>query len=199
MARGHRVKNKVRELRKAKGMTQEQLAEKVGVHFTTIAKIERAERGLSVDMLAALARALGVAPIEIIGEGGGNGLPPMRMVPLLGRIAAGNWREAINDPDGSIPVPGAGENAFALRPDGDSMNLLVGDNAIIVIDPDDMELRDGSVYAMLNGDGESTFKRFRTGPMRLEPVSSNPEHKPILLGQEPFTVIGRVTYQLSSL
>lgn len=200
VARAHRVKNNVRDLRKARGMTQEQLAARVGVHFTTIAKLERAERGMSMDMLASLSRALGVAPIEIISEESASlKQPPMRMVPMLGRIAAGSWRKAIHDPDGAVPVPGAGENAFALTPDGDSMDMLVGPDALIVVDPDDQELREGKIYAVLNGDGESTFKRFRTDPLRLEPVSSNPEHQPILLGQQHFTVIGRIVWQVSAL
>jgi len=199
MARAHQVKNNVRDLRKARNLTQDQLAERIGVHFTTIAKIERAERGLSMNMLAALSRALGVPPIEIIGESVTAGAPQMRSVPLIGRIAAGNWKEAIQDPNGFVMVPGAGENAFALQPDGDSMDLLVGPDAVIVVEPDDKELRDGKIYAVLNSAGESTFKRFRTDPLRLEPVSSNPEHQPILLGQEPFTVIGRVAWQVSAL
>ena len=199
MARAHRVKNNVRDLRKARGLTQEQLAERVGVHFTTIAKLERAERGLSMDMLAALSRALGVAPIEIIGEGTASKQAPMRMVPMIGNAPAGSWREAVDSPIGAVPVPSAGENAFALTPEADSVDKLVGPDAVIVVDPDDVELRDGKVYAVLDGDGESTFKRFRTEPLRLEPVSSNPDHQPLLLGQKPFTIIGRLVWQVSAL
>ena len=57
--------------------------------------------------------------------------------------------------------------------------------------PDDFELRDGKFYAVMK-DGETTFKRFRANPARLEPCSSNPAHGAIAIGREPFTVIGRV-------
>jgi repressor LexA len=74
------------------------------------------------------------------------------------------------------------------------MNLLADEDSYIVIDPDQNMLERRRIYAVRNQDGEATFKRFRADPPRLEPMSSNPEHKPIPVGAEPFTVIGRVTY-----
>jgi repressor LexA len=195
--------NKVRQVRKAKGLTMEQLGERVGellgrpVHFTTIAKIERSKRGLSGEMLSLISQALDVSPAELVEQ-----MPQtiaVRMVPLIGTIAAGNWREAVLQPEGYIPAPVRSNNTFALRPEGDSMNKVVGEDAIIIVDPDDLDLMEGRLYAIMNGAGETTFKRYRTNPPRLEPVSSNPEHKPIPIGREPFTVVGRVIWQGSSL
>jgi len=199
MARAHRVKNNLRHLRKEKGLTMEQLAEKVGVHFTTIAKIERHERGLSIDMLAALSRALGVLPIEILGNGASADPRPIRMVPLISASSAANWREAISDPEGALPCPDAGENAFAITLTEGELNSIIGNDAIVVIDPDDVDLRDGKIYSMVDGTGGPTFKRFHMNPLRLEPVSSNPGQKTVVIGQEPFTIIGRATWQISSL
>ncbi|HEX2594786.1 MAG TPA: XRE family transcriptional regulator [Rhizomicrobium sp.] len=188
---------RIRLLRREKGLSMEQLGNLIGVHFTTIAKIERSMRGLSSDLRDQIAKALDVAPGDIV-----DGAPkhkPVTMVPLLGRIAAGSWKEAVaaGDPEAWLPAPGSGPNAFGLIPDGDSMDLVVGPNSMIVVDPDQFELLDGRIYAIQNGEGESTFKRFRSDPPRLEPCSSNPMHKEIVLGREPFTVIGRVTWQAS--
>lgn len=178
-------------------MTMQELGEKAGMHYTTVAKLERSQRGLKLGYLASIAAALGVRPGDLLGEA--TSVLPMRMVPLVGRIAAGNWAEAVEDAQGMVPAPVGGPNAFALRPDGDSMDLIVGPDAYIVVDPDDFELRDGRVFAMKNGDGETTFKKFRMEPPRLEPCSSNPAHKPIPLGREPLTTIGRVIWQGSEL
>ena len=195
--------NRVREIRKSKGLTMEQLAERVGLalnkptHFTTIAKIERSQRQISGEMLRAISVALDVNPEQIV-----TVTPPtiaVRMIPVVGKIAAGNWREAVRDPSGYIAAPVRSGNAFALKPDGDSMNLVVGEDAVIVVDPDDLDLTDGRLYAIMNGGGETTFKRYRAQPPRLEPVSSNPIHEPIAIGREPFTVIGRVIWQGSAL
>lgn len=124
----------------------------------------------------------------------------MRRVPLIGRIPQGNWREAIQDPIDLIPTTKGGSDTFALVPEGDSMNLVVKDpNAVIFIDPDDRVLVHEKYYAMMNGEGEATFKQYLDAPPRLAPCSSNPIHKEMLLGEEPITVIGRVIGQQSDL
>jgi len=46
--------------RKTKGLTQEQLAEKMEVNYETIGRIENANTGMSLDMLFELSGALGV-------------------------------------------------------------------------------------------------------------------------------------------
>lgn len=53
----------VQELRKAKGMTQQELAISAGIKISTLQKIERAETlppGTSVEVAVRIARALGV-------------------------------------------------------------------------------------------------------------------------------------------
>ncbi|MDO4256347.1 MAG: helix-turn-helix transcriptional regulator [Kocuria sp.] len=51
---------RLRELRHNRGLTQEQLAEQLGVTPRYLAGIERGERNLSLDTLDALAKGLGV-------------------------------------------------------------------------------------------------------------------------------------------
>jgi transcriptional regulator with XRE-family HTH domain len=53
-------------LRVKRGLTQEQLAEAAGMHRTFIGCLERGERGVNVDRLPDLARALGVEEHELI-------------------------------------------------------------------------------------------------------------------------------------
>ena len=54
------------ELRKSKGFTQAQLAEKVGADQSDISKIERGERRLDVVELIYICKALGVSAKEFI-------------------------------------------------------------------------------------------------------------------------------------
>ena len=79
------------------------------------------------------------------------------------------------------------------------MNLLIEPDGYVVVDPDMRDLIDGKVYAVMNGSAETTVKRYRENPPRLVPCSSNPEHKDIAIGREPFTVIGRVVFRASEL
>jgi SOS-response transcriptional repressor LexA len=74
------------------------------------------------------------------------------------------------------------------------MDKLVGEDGLIIVDPDQRDLINGKLYCVRNIAGEATFKRYRADPPQLEPMSSNPYHTAIPLGREPFIVIGRVTY-----
>lgn len=58
IAFGHRV----RALRQACGLSQEQLAEQAGLHRTYVSSLERGQRNVGLDNIMALARALGVPP-----------------------------------------------------------------------------------------------------------------------------------------
>lgn len=187
--------NRIKELRQAKGLSLEEVGARMRADLTasTISKLENRRMALSLDYLVDIASVLEVPPSEIIQSFGISGI---RTIPVAGRIAAGNWRESVQMSDESISVPQhlAGSSLFALRPFGDSMDRLVQDGGFIVVDPEDRELRDRKFYAVANGDGETTFKQFSANPMQLLPCSTNPEHQPIPLGSEPFTVIGRVIY-----
>jgi len=52
---------RVRQLRLARGLSQEELASKVSVHRTYLGSIERGERNPSLKNIAAIAEALGVS------------------------------------------------------------------------------------------------------------------------------------------
>ena len=49
---------RVRELRKAKGYSQEEFAHECGVHRTYMGDVERGERNVSIDNIAKIAAAL---------------------------------------------------------------------------------------------------------------------------------------------
>jgi transcriptional regulator with XRE-family HTH domain len=51
---------RIRVLRKARGMSQEKLAERAGLHFTYVGGVERGERNISVKNLWKIARGLKV-------------------------------------------------------------------------------------------------------------------------------------------
>jgi transcriptional regulator with XRE-family HTH domain len=56
----------VRRLRDAKGFSQEELAERSGLHRNYIGGIERGERNVGITALIRLARGLGLHPSEIL-------------------------------------------------------------------------------------------------------------------------------------
>ncbi len=59
----------LREIRRAKGLSQEKLAELCGLHRTYVGSVERAERNVSIDNIEKLANALQVK-VRNLFEGG---------------------------------------------------------------------------------------------------------------------------------
>ena len=55
-----RFGNKIRELRKEKNLSQEELAEKANLHRTYIGMIERAEKNITLINIEKLAKALNI-------------------------------------------------------------------------------------------------------------------------------------------
>ena len=57
---------RVRELRKAKGLTQEQLSLEIFADNSYIANIENAHRDIPLSRIRLIAKALGVEPYELL-------------------------------------------------------------------------------------------------------------------------------------
>jgi transcriptional regulator with XRE-family HTH domain len=64
------VGRRVRELRTARGLSQEALAAEAGLHRNYVGSIERGEREVGISALAALASALGVSLHEFFASFG---------------------------------------------------------------------------------------------------------------------------------
>jgi transcriptional regulator with XRE-family HTH domain len=60
--------DRVRMLRKSQNLSQEQLAERSGLHRNYIGGIERGERNVALLNILRLAKALGVTPSELMKE-----------------------------------------------------------------------------------------------------------------------------------
>lgn len=63
----HRVTfgRRIRTLRAARGMSQEQLADAAGVHRTYVSSLERGQRNVGLDNIYTLADALDVSPSKL--------------------------------------------------------------------------------------------------------------------------------------
>lgn len=122
-------------------------------------------------------------------------------VPLLSKVAAGNLRDqpGVSEKDvirrikvGELP-PG---DWVLLQADGDSMNRVAPDGALLVVDRSDDRLIDGRYYVFSLGGGEATFKMFKRAdksyPNRMVPFSTNLDHMPVSADQDDLYVFGRV-------
>ena len=58
--------NRIRFLRKQRGLTLQQVADEIGVHKTMMGMLERGDRPLHLTYQQAIARVLGVAPADLL-------------------------------------------------------------------------------------------------------------------------------------
>lgn len=64
------VGRNLRSLREARGLSQEALADLVGVHRTYLGGVERGERNLTLKSVERMAEWLGTEPLELLTEPG---------------------------------------------------------------------------------------------------------------------------------
>ncbi len=181
--------DEIKEAMRAKGLKQVDLANALGLSNPNKISLslagKRQFKAREMDMIRAL---LAPAPAPIVAGAA------VREVPVIGSVAAGNWREAIQQSRDTIFMKASDTppNAVALDVDGDSMDLVIRDAKTVVFDPDDKSLYPDKYYVIMNEDGETTFKQFKSDPARLVPCSSNPLHKELVIGQGSFQIVGRV-------
>jgi repressor LexA len=140
--------------------------------------------------------------LPAMADGSGVANRPVRLVPRLGRVQAGALQEAIEDPDGWVPVDGsfgtfgtfgADEiELFALTVQGESMSGIgiLPDDTVIVRRQD--TARDGEIVVALVQD-EATVKRLKLGAGRVELHPENPAFMPIVIAPDTeIRILGRV-------
>ncbi len=209
MALGERVRKRREEL----GLSQKQLAEKAGVSYSTINKLEKRDSKSSQNP-DDLAHALGVRlnwltkgeepMLETQSLTNVSPAPDLyQKVPLLGKVSAGNFINARELEPHEIemwlmsPKDYKGL-AFGLKIEGDSMTSPVGksypDGAIAVFNSGNKTPNNGDlVLAKINGSDEITFKKYvyDAGNHYLMPL--NPNFPRI---DDPFRVLAVFEYAI---
>ena len=60
------LSNNLKKLRRRKGWSQETLAAEAGLHRTYVSGVERGDRNPTIEVIAKLAKALGVRPADLL-------------------------------------------------------------------------------------------------------------------------------------
>ena len=191
--------NKIYVLRKNKGMTLEELGNKVGVGKSTVRKWETGFiANMRRDKIAAIANALDVSPSYLMGW---NEDEEGVMIPVYGRVAAGEPIEASQDNiigyEKIEPSLARRGTHYALVIRGDSMEPAIcdGDTVIIREQPD---AENGEiVVATINGDDATCKKLYKIPGGGIQLHSLNPAYDPFTFDADavesvPVRILGKV-------
>jgi len=157
----------IKRARLAQGLTQEQLAKRLGVSRPTITMWESGATTPNARKLEELARAIGLTESELFGEPAPNirsGPNTNRWVPEVSWVQAGAWTEVAEVTDVSEavhwPCPVAcSPRTFCLRVEGDSMAPAYPPGSLIYVDPEVPPEPGKRVVAMCDSWEKATFKQ----------------------------------------
>ncbi|MDO2435956.1 LexA family protein [Aeromonas veronii] len=201
---------RIRELRKKHGLTQQKLGELIGVKKSSISQWENDEHSPSGDNLAQLSKVLGVSA-HWLATGKGSPelsnvepavIPQGNRVPILSYVQAGNWREMCEQAtafDGNVEYVSAGGEigpyGFGLWLRGDSMLPQFKEGDLIIVDPDESP-QPGDYVVAKNGSDEATFKKYRprgideSGQEVFELVPLNDDYPTMHSDRQHIQIIG---------
>jgi len=201
----HSFKSRLKALRTSKGMTQDDLSEKLKISRSTIGMYERGNRQPDFDTLELIADFFNVdidyllgrsdkttyTPRPDLGNISNLSFPVAHPVPILGDICAGNDIFCEENFEGYFFVDQSIKADFCVRVRGDSMiDACISDNDIAFIKKT-YDYKNNSVYAvLLNSECEATLKKvfWQGDTILLSPCNS--EFEPMIVDASEVTILG---------
>lgn len=179
------LNNNVKHLRSVKGISQQTLADKVGVDRSTISRIENGEIETTIDNALKIANVLKVNIEDLITKDltFDNGTLidvdcETIQIPVLGTIKAGIAIEAQEDILEYVDIPKdwvkGGKTFYGLKISGDSMFPKYNESDIVIFEhTDDYILAQNKDCAVMVNGFDATFKNVTITEMGLTLVPLN--------------------------
>lgn len=168
----------MRIARKKAGLTQKDLADKLGITASAITQIEKGLTMPDINRVSAIADILKISVDELFRGKNEKIKPTLR--PLIGSASCGVPTTYYYDDVEMISAPdGFGGHSYYVRADGDSMETDIPDGALVLCDPD-AEVVSGKIVHY-TWDGECGIKKYLdvNGQVVLQPT--NQSYPPIIV------------------
>ncbi len=184
---------KLKLLRESKGLSQEELSDKLSVTKTTIGNYENGRRALTLEKLAEILEALNSSFNEFFS------LKELCTedikIPIVSKVSAGTGLLVEENIVDYLPIPKELSNKcdFATFVEGNSMfpDVKNGDIALVKMD---CEIESGNIV-IFSLNGNSYIKKYHYNPIsnKITFISSNKEYENIsVMEGDELKVIGRV-------
>ena len=183
------IAENIKRIRLEHGLSQAELGKIAGVSDKAVSTWELGLKTPRMGAVEKMANYFGITKSAIVDDvqptpatpipPGFIPMPPMRKVPLVGRIACGTPITAEQNVEGSVDAPEDIRCDFALRCKGDSMidaGIHDGDAVYIRIQP---EVENGEIAAVRVGE-EATLKRVYYDGTTLTLMPANASFAPMV-------------------
>ena len=190
--------NSLLTLRKNTGLTQNDIANHLGISRQAYANYETGKREPDINTLLSLAEFFNVSVDTLLGNKK-SALRKGVKIPVLGNVAAGVPIEAITDIEDyeEITEEMAAQGEYvALKIHGDSMLPRMLDGDVVIVKIQDTIESGETAIVLVNG-GDATCKRIQKTPDGISLISINPAYNPIFysnkqIEQLPVRIFGKV-------
>lgn len=152
--------NRIRELREEKGLTIEELAERVGTKYQNIQRIEVGRMPLTEKWMRQIAPHLGVAPGSLLSDDDDS----EPTVPIVGYVGAGEVIINVHDPGGGlgrVAPPGGDLKTVAVVVRGESMYPRYLDGELLFFEPNSLGVPGDCI-------GRDCVVQVRSGPTYIK-------------------------------
>jgi repressor LexA len=194
------IGDRIRQFRLARELTQEQVAQALGVDRSMVARYERGTYRVKDQLILPLANILGVQPNDLFGDLPTNAQVGLTEVRVLGHVAADKLSLAEQDVEGFELVPSEmvrGGDYYCLRVEGDCMAPQIPDGSFALV-REQPDVEDGEPAVVCVGSEEGTLKRvYRMQGDTVLLKADNPSIPPILVNASEVRVKGKVTAVIS--
>lgn len=202
--------NKLKELRERKNITQQELAEALGMQQQQIARYENNQRKFKQDLLYKLADYFKISINDFFPDtnfDNGTSIDDLIYLKVYGSIKAGIPLESQNDVVESIPIPRewckGGKKLFGLKISGDSMSPKYQEGEIVIFERvDDIELYKNKDCCIMINHTDSTFKKFLINDNGIILVPYNTNYEMLSYSMDevqslPIIILGRAIKKVS--
>ena len=186
MERESSLGGRLRRLMEEEGLSYEQLGERLGMNPQTLNRYVLGQREPKIGTASAMAAALGVDPLWLLGYDVPRRTGQRQSVPILGTIRAGLPMAAEQRVEGWATAVAEPEEHFFLRVTGDSMiNAGIRDGDLVLLRRQDTA-ENGQIVACLVDGEDATLKRFRRQRDMVLLQPENPVYEPKLVPLSDF-------------
>jgi len=212
------IGERIKKIRISKNLSQHEFGIRVGLSSGAISDIEKGirgqKKGIGHEALVKISKVFNIDPTWLLtGEGKHKDLPVIAAdskaeygaeikypaMPIINDVPAGYPEMPLDDEIRAyFYIPGVPKNAFGLKVTGRSMEPDLFEGDIVVVNPNDLEIRKGEV-GIFRHQGGTTIKICIPLPddkgFILQPRNSR--YEPLLVtGDADCTLIGKVIFKI---